>query len=212
MNSNIKLICFDLDNTLTKGFSWERLNVGLGVTTEEDRLMAKWHKEGVLPYDQWVQLLLRIYKTRSNASLADVEEALSRFEFLDGVTETIKHLQEKNYEVALISGSMDVYVDKVARDLGIKYAQANNIFVFDSSDILKDIVTFGEEGLSKLHHLESFCRKLGIQITECAAIGDGDNDLELFKATGHGITFKDSPIEKDAWQVIDTFSDLQKIF
>ncbi len=186
--------------------------MGLGVTTEEDRLMAKWHKEGVLPYDQWVQLLLRIYKTRSNASLADVEEALSRFEFLDGVTETIKHLQEKNYEVALISGSMDVYVDKVARDLGIKYAQANNIFVFDSSDILKDIVTFGEEGLSKLHHLESFCRKLGIQITECAAIGDGDNDLELFKATGHGITFKDSPIEKDAWQVIDTLSDLQKIF
>ena len=66
--------------------------------------------------------------------------------------------------------------------------------------------------IAKLRHLERFCRKLGLTITECACVGDGANDLEMFKASTHGITFKGSPIEQDAWQVIDKISDLQSIF
>ncbi len=212
MKEGIKLICFDLDNTLTQGFSWERLNLAMGVKLEEDQLMVNWHKEGVLPYTQWVKILETFYKIRGTATVSNIDKALSRYEYLPGATETIANLQQKGYEVALISGSMDIYLDKIARDLGINHAQANNMFVFDSNDMLKSIVTFGEEGLSKLHHLESFCRKLGIQITECACIGDGDNDLDLFKASGHGVTFKNSPIEDEAWQVVDSLADLQNLF
>ena len=61
-------------------------------------------------------------------------------------------------------------------------------------------------------YLESFCEMLDVDINECAAIGDGANDIGLFKATGHGVTFKGSNIEKDAWKVIGSFDDLKDIF
>ena len=61
-------------------------------------------------------------------------------------------------------------------------------------------------------YLESFCEMLGIGLDECACIGDGANDLELFRKTGRGITFRGSKIESDAWKVIDSLKDIPAIF
>jgi phosphoserine phosphatase len=59
--------------------------------------------------------------------------------------------------------------------------------------------------------LDDFCRKLGIDITECVCVGDGDNDIELFKKTKHGVTFKGSKIESEAWKTIDNLGELDKV-
>jgi hydroxymethylpyrimidine pyrophosphatase-like HAD family hydrolase len=53
---------------------------------------------------------------------------------------------------------------------------------------------------------------LNIPIESCACIGDGANDIEMFKKTGRGITFKGSSIEKDAWKVIESLDELTEIF
>jgi phosphoserine phosphatase len=100
-------------------------------------------------------------------------------------------------------------VDIVARDLGIELASATNQFVFDAADKLVDIIAPDDDTHIKLHHLQSFCTLLGIDIKECACIGDGDNDIEMFRATGKGITFKGSKIESEAWKVVESFTDLQ---
>jgi phosphoserine phosphatase len=47
---------------------------------------------------------------------------------------------------------------------------------------------------------------------ECACIADGANDIEMFRRTGRGVTFRGSPIEKDAWKVIDSLHDIREIF
>ncbi len=107
---------------------------------------------------------------------------------------------------------MDILVDKVAKDLNFEFFEANNIFVFDERDYLEDIVCLGDGGLAKLQHLESFFRKLDIKLTECACIGDGENDTELFQKSKHGVTFEGSKIEHLAWQVIEGLSDLRDIF
>lgn len=212
MHDTIKLICFDLDDTVTSDNSWRRLNPALGMTQEEDLMMLGWYEQGIINYQMWGDLSLAIYKQRGKDTLANIDAALSKYEIREGVKETVCDLQDKGYYVALISSAVDIYVDKVAKELGIELSESNNIFVFDSNNRLEKIVVYSESGLGKLRHLESFCRKLGLQISECACIGDGANDLEMFKATGHGITFKGSPIEKDAWQVIEKISDLQSIF
>lgn len=112
----------------------------------------------------------------------------------------------------LISGSINILVDIVAKDLDIKYAKANNTFIFDEQDRIKSISSHGDEIVAKANHLESIAEMLSLDIKECACIADGENDIEMFRRTGHGITFKGSSIENEAWKVVGSFDDIKSIF
>ena len=207
----IELVCFDLNKTLIKETTWDDLNIALGMTKEEDRYYLNQFNQGKISYVEWTAILLDLYKQRGKATLAVVEESVGKYNYKEGAKEVVEYLKQEGYQIALISGSIDILVDRVAKELGIELSEANNIFVFDENDNLKDITTFDEDDLAKLRHLESFCRKLGIKIEHCACIGDGDNDIKLFEQTQHGITFKGSRIEDSAWKVINELKDIKNI-
>lgn len=211
MLEGIKLVCFDLNKTLVRENSWYDLNLALGISHEQDEEWFNQYEAGHLNYHDWMKLLLAEYKKSPQANLIHITEILSRYNYVSGAKEIVTYLQGKGYHIALISGGMDILVDKVAKELGIELSEANNQFVFNEDGKLEEIVAFDAEHLAKLHHLQSFCRKLGIDITECACVGDGDNDIELFKTSQHGITFRGSKIEAEAWKVIDQLEDLHTI-
>jgi phosphoserine phosphatase len=209
--NGIELVCFDLNKTLIEETTWDDLNVALGMTVGEDQYYLNEFNAGKIAYKEWVEILLEIYKTRGKANLDTVSRSVSKYTYKQGAKEIIAYLKSEGYSIALISGSIDILVDMVAKELGIEMAEANNIFVFDENNLLKEIATFDEDDLAKLRHLESFCRKLGIALTQCACIGDGDNDIKLFEQTQHGIIFQDSKIKEAAWKVIDNLQDLKSI-
>ncbi len=211
MKDNIKLVCFDLNKTLIKENSWLDLNVAMGMLKEEDELLLKWYEESVISYKQWQEIIQNIYKKRGKAKLETISKVLSNYTYLDGAKDIVDYLQSKGYHLALISGSIDILVDKVAKDLQIELFEANNVFVFDSDNYLESINFFDDEKLAKVRHLQSFCRKLDLDITECACIGDGDNDSEIFIHSKHGITFKDSKITNISWKTIDNLLDIKSI-
>jgi phosphoserine phosphatase len=210
--SEIKLVCFDLDETLIKGRSWKTLNNGLGISDEDDRRWLYEYESGKISYERWNEILLERYLEQDNATRKGITEIFSHYELADGAREAVEYVRSKGYETALISGSIDIMVDLVAHDLGITYAKANNTFIFDDANRLTGIHTFGDDTIGKADHLESFCDKLGISMNECACIGNGENDIEMFRRTGHGITFRGSKIEHDAWKVIDSLKDIPTIF
>ncbi len=207
----IKLICFDLDDTITEENSWYKLNLALGMTSIEDNFLYKKYHTGAISYEDWIAELLKFYKSKGQANLKNITDTISSYSYRTGVKEIIEYLKGKGYTIALISGSFNIMVDLVAKDLDIKLAGATNIFVFDTKDNLENIVSLGKDSVARLNILEDFCLKLGINIDECVCIGDGDNDIDLFKKTKLGITFKGSQIEKDAWKVIEHFSDIKQI-
>jgi len=209
--TDIRLVCFDLDKTLITSNSWYDLNLALGITHEEDTAMYDDYMAGKFSYQEWIKKLLELFKRSPLANEKDVTEILSRYTLSEGAREAVNYVKEKGYHVALISGSLDVLVDLVANDLDIELAEATNELIFDAEGKLVDIISPGDDKYIKLHHLESFARRLGIDIKECACIGDGDNDIEMFRATGKGITFKGSKIESEAWKVIDRLTNLNTV-
>ena len=211
IKEGIMLVCFDLNKTLIKENSWLNLNLAMGITQEEDDLLMRWYEEGVLSYEETNQILLSMYKKRGKANRANILEAISTYTYMPGALDLVKNLQEKGYEIALITGAMDILADKVASELGITMSSANNIFIFDEDDYLQDLVMFGDDGIAKRTHLEEFATKLGINLDQCACIGDGDNDRELFEATGRGITFEGSKISDVAWNIVRDLSEIQLI-
>ena len=188
------------------------LGLALGVTKERDQELYNEFKAGKITYDEWNNLVLAEYMKHEDASREGVARIFDQYVLSDGAQEAVSYLQKKDYEIILISGSIDMLVHQVARDLGISYAKANNTFEFDDKERLVNIRSHGNDTLAKAEHLESFCDLLGIKMHECACIADGVNDIEMFRRTGRGVTFRGSPIEKDAWKVMDSLHDICAIF
>jgi len=99
----IKLICFDMDDTLISQNSWYILNTTLGITQEEDQQMYTDYERGRLTYANWVHKILEIYKKRGSVSKKTIESALLKYELKVGTTEIIDYLQNKGYKIALMS-------------------------------------------------------------------------------------------------------------
>lgn len=208
---NIKLVCFDLDETLITHSSWKHLGLALGISAEEDHRMYSEYKEGKFTYDEWNNKIVQRYMSHPDSNRTEITKILSKYEYNDGVRESVEYLKSKGYVLVLISGSIDILVSMVASDLGIEYYKANNTFVFDGNDRLVGVHSNGDETIAKADQLESIASMLGINIDECACIGDGGNDIEMFNRTGNGITFKNSKIENSAKEIIESFHDLKNI-
>lgn len=211
--NKIKLVCFDLDGTLITENSWFKLNIALGITAEEDKKMSDSYLDGYLKYEDWIKELVTLYKEKGKANIKNVSNILLDYRLKDDAEEIVSYLKQKDYIIVILSGSFDLLVDDVANKLDIKYRKGNTTFQFDDSGELVDLISGGEEKYVKLDNLKSLCNKLRIELAECACVGDGSNDLELFRATGNGITFNASSkdVKKETKFVINSLSEIKTI-
>jgi phosphoserine phosphatase len=209
---NIKLICFDLDQTLITHSSWKELGLALGISYKEDSKLYEEYKSGLVTYDEWNNKILNLYLKHNDANKEEITKILSNYSYNKGAREIIEYLKSRGYILVLISGSIDILVSMVAKDLGIKFSKANNSFIFDEKNRIKAIQSNGDDTSSKMAQLNDFCKMLKLDLKDCACIADGANDIEMFRQTKHGITFKGSIIENEAWKVIESFEDLKRIF
>jgi phosphoserine phosphatase len=211
MKNKIKLVCFDLNKTLIKENTWLNLNLDMGVTKEEDNMILRLYEEGILSYEEGLSILERIYKKRGKATKENIQKSINKYSYTKGAKGIVKYLKENGYIVALITGSMILLAEKVAKELNIDHFEANNNIVFGTNNYLKNFAPIGEDSDVKLKQLENLCKKLNVEINSCACVGDGDNDALMFDRTKHGITFKGSKIEDKAWKVINSLGDLKNI-
>lgn len=208
---DIKLICFDLGGNLIEGNMWRTLNLAMGMSAEKDDEMFNQYWSGSLQYDEWINKILEFYKQSGQADKNKIIEVLSGYQLKDGAEDIISYLKDKGYQVAINSGSMDIGVEIVAKDLGVTSWRANSQFIFNENNLLSDIVVLGDEPEAQLKNLEEIFDELNIDPEECVCFGNDPTDVPMFKKTGRGITFVGSGLEKDAWQVIENLADLKDI-
>lgn len=206
--TKIKLIVFDLNETLIEDNSWLQLNRAMGVTQAEDDILMDWGRTGVINDQIGQSILCEIYKQRAVPSRKNIQKILAIYTYKKDAKETVLELLKLGYELALISGSIDILVESVAAELGIKRWACNNRFIFDADNMLESIVTVDNDSSYKLNQVQSICRQMNVAITEVLCVGDGANDLELFKATGNGVTFHDSKYIDEAKYSIGELKEL----
>ena len=209
----IRLICFDIDKTLTSSKTWHELNVALGVTPEEDAQLYDAYHQGRITYDEWAEALFSLYQNHGRATRTTVESVCEAVELMPGATDAVAYCKERGYDVALISGSFDVFVAHIANRLQVDKYFAATRFLFDTHGQLVGQEHSGDEDTAKVRYLKRLCDELSISLQQCVCVGDGANDVPLFQVTGHGITFADAPasVKREAWQVIGTLRDLPSI-
>ena len=198
-----ELIVFDLNKTLIKENSWRDLNLAMGVTPAKDAELMERARRGEITDAEGQAELLKIYQQRGDVSRSNIEKILWQYTYMPYARDVVDDLKNRGYNLAIISGAMDILVQHVAAELQITWWRSSNRFIFDENEQLVQIQSPEKDTSDKLRQLQQLVGELSITLADCMVIGDGANDVALFQATGNGVTFTDSPIVDDARWVVD---------
>ncbi len=202
----IKLIAFDLDNVLLDGEAIDEIGKLMGVEKEISAL-TKEAMEGDLNFETSLKKRVNLLK---GASLDDVKKVVADIPLMEGAEETIKELKRRGYKIATITGNVEIVAQRLKDELNLDYAFCNILHE-------KDGVLTGEvsgpllvEG-SKADILQDLLDTEKLTAEECAAVGDGANDISMLKKAGLGVAFNAKPVVKEIADVIIDGKDLREL-
>ncbi|MGO9386603.1 MAG: phosphoserine phosphatase SerB [Methanobacterium sp.] len=202
----IKLIAFDLDNVLLDGEAIDEIGKLMGVEKEISAL-TKEAMEGDLNFETSLKKRVSLLK---GASLDDVKKVVADIPLMEGAEETIKVLKQRGYKIATITGNVEIVAQRLKDELNLDYAFCNILHE-------KDGILTGEvsgpllvEG-SKADILQELLDTEKLSAEDCAAVGDGANDISMLKKAGLGVAFNAKPVVKEIADVIIDGKDLREL-
>ena len=187
------------------------MNLAMGVTPAKDAELMERARRGEITDAEGQAELLKIYQQRGDVSCSNIEKILWQYTYMPYARDVVDDLKNRGYNLAIISGAMDILVRHVATELQITWWRSSNRFIFDENDQLIQIQSPEKDTSDKLRQLQQLVGELSITLADCIVVGDGANDVALFQVTGNGITFIDSPIVDDARWVVDDLSGVLSI-
>lgn len=202
----MKLAIFDFDSTLMDGETLDIIAKETDYYEEIKEITAK----GMRGELDFFESLTSRVALLEGMKLKKVNEICGSLPIMNGAKETIKELKKKNYKCVCFSGGFknatSIFVEKLRLD-----GEFSNIF-HTKNDILTGKV--GGEMMfadSKGNMLLTLQRLLGISYENTLAIGDGANDLSMFKYAKNRVAFCSKEILKKEANIIINEKDLRLI-
>ncbi len=209
-----KLVCFDVDGTIIDGIDsiWPVVHDGLKVNKATLEKAKKKYFAGELDFEQWALYDINLWKDQG-ATKQDIMKTISSLRLMKGTKETLDFLKKKGVKMAIISGSLNIALEKVMPDYNdyFDYVFINWIY-FDDNGKIADINAKGFDAEQKAEALRSIAEKEKINLNEVVFIGDHHNDIQAAAAAGLGISFNSKSRELDkVSDVIIKNNDLREI-
>lgn len=210
-----KIICFDVNGTLVEENSWEIFTYGKKeIAKEIEKVFSSYYRKEIPIDKMWEEMVVLLRKT-GRANKRFVENCWDvTSSFKEGAEEIIEYLKGKGYKIYLISCSVDVYLDCLVQKLSLDGFYAGSHLIFDEAGELKNITS---ECIKSREYKELKLRELaereGVNIDDIIFVGDGDNDVEVFKLTKRGIAMDTTNEEllKHSWKKVDSLVQIQDI-
>ncbi|MBS3815028.1 MAG: HAD-IB family phosphatase [Hadesarchaea archaeon] len=181
---SFSLVAFDMDGTLVKEDScWEIIHREFDSGDQAKENLEKWEK-GLIDYPEFMRRDIELWDSRVHIS--DIDEILSDYELAPNAQEVISELKGRGYEVAIITGGLDILADKVAQELGIPHVLSNSLET-DEEGYLTGEGIFRVDPLRKYKALRDFTSEIGAEMSECVGVGDSKYDTSLLEHVGLGI-------------------------
>jgi phosphoserine phosphatase len=209
MNSSIKVVALDLDGVLYDG-SNASVTIGFQVGLKE----------------KYMDLLQRIELEKMDLRKSVVEGAkiwkgvpinakyhilVKKLPLMEGAEETVATLKEWGYEVGCVSsGVSQFFMEPLTRRLDLDFAYSH---ILGSENETHDgTVQFIMGGPEKATTMIQYAQIKGHPLDSIASVGNGMNDIDLFKFSAFSIAF--NPVDKmvsDAASVTIESKDLRDI-
>ena len=202
----MKLAVFDFDSTLMDGETIDFLAKPLGFEKEVASITKK-AMEGELDFFEALTNRVALLK---GLPKVEVDKICQNLPIINGAKETIDKLKSRGYKVICFSGGFRNATSPSCKKLGIN-ADFSNI-LHDNNGILTGRVG-GDMmfNFSKGDMLKRLQNLLYINQENTLVVGDGANDLSMFKYASIRVAFCAKPILKEASTHIVDKKDLKEI-
>jgi phosphoserine phosphatase len=180
----MRLIVMDVDSTLIQG---EVIELLAAHSDHLDRVatITESAMRGELDFEASLRARVALLEGIPASAIDQVYDELV---LAPGARTLVRILRRLGYRFALVSGGFSQITDRLADDLGIHYARANELEVADgvlTGRIVGDVV----DRAGKAEALRHFAEQVGVPVDSVVAIGDGANDLDMLEAAGLGIAY-----------------------
>ncbi len=193
MRRGMRLIVMDVDSTLIQGEVIEMLAAYAGHEDQVARITAA-AMSGDLDFEQALRERVALLAGVPATALDEVYDAI---QLAPGARTMVRVLRRLGYRFAIVSGGFSQITDRLAADLGIHFARANELEIADgllTGRIVGDVV----DRAGKAAALRQFAAEVGVPEASTIAIGDGANDLDMLNAAGLGIAYNAKAVVRDA--------------
>ena len=193
MRRGMRLIVLDVDSTLVQGEVIEMLAAHAGQADEVARVTEA-AMAGEIDFEESLRARVALLEGVDAGALEQVYDDLA---LAPGARTMVRVLRRLGYRFALVSGGFSQITDRLAADLGIHYAAANELEVVDgrlTGRIVGEVV----DRAGKATALRRFAEAVGVPLDAVIAIGDGANDLDMLDAAGLGIAYNAKQVVRDA--------------
>jgi phosphoserine phosphatase len=188
-----KLVIFDFDGTFAfshENSGWELIDEVLGCKNEE-ALLKKKFKEGLIDFQIWSQGSFEIYK-EYGLTLQRLEEIVNTYlKPSKGIPEVLTRLDKLGLRTGIISGSISNIYEVFSKrfQVSVEYPRFAAKFNFDSVGNMTGGEFTNYDYAGKVHVLKEICEKCNVSPSEAVMIGNDVNDISVFKAVGLSIAF-----------------------
>jgi phosphoserine phosphatase len=196
--SDFKLIAFDMDSTLISIECVDEIADAVGKKAEVAAITEAAMRGEITDYKDSLRKRVALLR---GVTIADMEQVYTeRLRINPGAAELIQACKAAGLKVLLVSGGFTFFSERVRQTLGIDFTRANVLEV-ESGPNCGQLTGFmvdqpwGDicDGAEKRRALLEVASLLGIEPSQCIAMGDGANDLPMMGVAGLSVAYHAKP-------------------
>jgi phosphoserine phosphatase len=196
--SDFKLIAFDMDSTLISIECVDEIADAVGKKAEVAAITEAAMRGEIADYKDSLRQRVALLR---GVTVADMEQVYTeRLRINPGAAELINACKAAGLKVLLVSGGFTFFSERVRERLGIDFTRANVLEVESGPNcgqLTGRMVNqpWGDicDGAEKRRTLLEVASLLGIEASQCIAMGDGANDLPMMGVAGLSVAYHAKP-------------------
>ncbi|MBM4354873.1 MAG: HAD-IB family phosphatase [Deltaproteobacteria bacterium] len=183
------LIAFDVDGTLVDDtvFVWETLHEHHRTDRASRQMAFEKYMAGEWSYRQWFEHDIQLL-TEAGANHGSILDAISGMRLMEGALETLEAIRRSGARMAILSGSLDIVVEKFGLAEYFDDIYLNHIG-FDCEGRLSEWEPTPYDVCDKATGLKDLAVRHGIPMERTAFVGDNFNDVAVARVAGFAIAF-----------------------